>query len=489
MPKRPDDQLKGKATTALRWSALDQVLRNLITFAISVAMARLVAPEAYGIIALLMFFTGIAGVFVDGGLSSALIQKQNTSHIDESTVFWFNLATALVMASSLFLAAPWISRFYGIPVLLPITRIITIQFILGACNSIQTTLFHKKLDFSTLLKIDLVCMVFSATVGISLAWHGYGVWALVAQTMVGSVAQTLLIWKFSKWRPLLQFSTSSFQTLFSYGGYLFLSSILDTTYNRVYALIIGKLYGPSELGIYNRADSTKQLPTNALTGVLSRVAFPIFSQMADDPPRILRGLRAAIRGAMFINIPMTLGIACVAKPLILTLFGDGWARSIPILQILSIGALLWPLQVLNLNILKAMGHSSKFLKVEIIKKVLGLFLVFGGSFYGMYGMAWSVVVYSAVSFVINAHYTGRLLGYGAYKQAIDSFPAVLSGLGMTVAVLAISNALHFYPLFNLVILSTVGAISYFGFAKLFRVDEVTKIYNYLKPSLLKKLRS
>ncbi len=465
--------LKQKAKIALGWSALDQAIQQGLLFAISVTLARLVAPETYGTVALLQFFTGIAGVFVDGGLSSALIQKNDTTHTDESTVFWFNLAAGALLGIVLFACAPWISRFYGIPVLLPITRLYSLQFFLAACNSVQNTLYSKHLDFKTPLKIATATTLVSAAIGIYLAWKGCQIWALVAQSMAAAILQTVLIWTLSSWRPALTFSPASFRTLFRYSGYLFLSSLLDSVYQRCYTLIIGKIYGVRDLGIYNRADATKQLPTSVLTGILSKVAFPLFSQAAGDLPQLRRGFRLSIRAVMFLNIPIMLGVAVVSEPLILTLFGPVWASAVPLLQILAIGSVLWPLHVLNLSVLKALGHSNKFFKVELIKKSVGLTLVVIGSLYGMQGMALAVVISSVFSFTFNAYYNGKLLDYGAWRQIVDFSPALLCGCLMAVVVITTARFLHFAPLLQLLTLTSIGAASYFVFASLFRVTELS----------------
>jgi len=475
--------LKQKATRAIGWSTVDQIVRQGLFFAISVTMARLVAPEAYGTVALLGLFTGIARTFVDGGLSSALIQKKETTRTDESTVFWFNLAAGLVMCLALFLAAPLVARFYGIEVLLPITRLYAIQFVLGACNSVQNTLFTKHLDFKTPLKVNFISTLLSAAVGIYLAWQGFGVWALVAHAMTSSVMETILLWGLSSWRPTFTFSPDSFRTLFRFGGFLFLASLLETIYQQFYTLIIGRWYGVHDLGIYNRANSTKQLPTGVLSGILSRVAYPIFSQVADDHERLVRCLRMSIRGIMFLNIPMMLGIAVVADPLILTLFGPVWAPAIPLLQILALGSMLFPLHVLNLNILNSLGHSSKFLKVEIIKKIVGITLIILGSRYGIFGMAWSVVISSVFSFVINAYYNGRLLGYGALRQSRDCLPALACGVIMAGIVIASDHALNGSPPLRLVILSITGALTFMLMAKLFKISEFSDAVGAIRKHL------
>lgn len=472
--------LKQKATRAIGWSTIDQLVRQGLSFAVSVTMARLLAPEAYGTVALLGLFTGIAGIFVDVGLTSALVQKKETTRTDESTVFWFNVVAGSIMGLVLFLSAPWIANFYGIAILTPIARLYALLFILGSGNAVHSTLFTKHLDFKTPLRIGLVSMLISALIGIILAWKGFGVWALVAQAMSSALIQASMTWSISSWRPVFIFSLDSFRLLFRFGGFLFLASMLDTIYNQFYTLIIGRWYGVHDLGIYNRAEATKQMPTGTLSGILSRVAYPIFSQVADDPERLLRGVRISVRGVMFLNVPMMLGLAVVADPLILTLFGSSWAPAIPLLQILALGGVLFPLHVINLNVLRAMGHSSRLLKVEIIKKIVGTTLIILGARYGIQGMAWAVVMSSLFSYIFNAYYTGRLLGYGALQQSHDSIPALTSGIIMTVIVIACDHAMRAPPLLRLVILSLTGALTFMLTARLLRIPELSQAISLVK---------
>ena len=478
--------LKQKATRAVGWSAIDQIVRQGLFFATSIIMARLVAPEAYGTVALLYLFVGLAGVFVDVGLSSSLIQRKEISRTDESTVFWFNVTVGLVLATGLFVSAPWISRFYGIEVLIPIVRIYAFLFFLGAGNAIHNTMFARRLDFKTPLKVSSVSITVSAIVGISLAWNGFGVWALVAQTMIAGMVEAVLLWVLSPWRPAMTFSSTSFRSLFRFGGYLFLASLLETVYQHSFTLIIGKKYGVHDLGIYNRANATKQLPTGVLSGILSRVAFPIFAQVADDRERLVRGFRLSIRGIMFINIPMMLGIAVVAEPLILTLFGPVWAPAIPLLQILTLSGILFPLHVLNLSVLTAMGHSGKFLKIEVIKKAVGISLVIAGAAFGVIGMAWAVVISSLFAFVFNAHFNGKLLNYGALSQTRDCLPAFACGITMALLVAGFSHMLSASPVVRLMGLSVSGMGVFVFLAKLFRIRAFTEAINLLRAQLLKR---
>jgi len=472
--------LKHQATRAIGWSTVDQLVRQGLSFAVTVTMARLVAPEAYGTVALLNLFTGLAGMFVDVGLTSALVQKKDTTINDESTVFWFNVAAGCIMGAALFIAAPWIAQFYGIAILTPIARLYALLFIFGAGNAVHSTLFTKQLDFKTPLKIGFASMLLSAVVGIFLACKGYGVWALVAQAMCAAIIQTALTWSLSSWRPAFTFSSDSFRALFRFGGFLFLAGLLDTVYQQFYTLIIGRWYGVHDLGIYNRANATKQLPSDTLSGVLSRVAYPIFAQVADDHERLLRGVRMSVRGVMFLNIPIMLGIAVVAEPLILTLFGPVWAPAIPLLQILALGGILFPLHVINLNVLRALGHSSKLLKVEIIKKVVGTILIILGARYGIQGMAWAVVISSCFAYVFNAYYTGKLLGYGSSQQSLDCLPALFCGIIMAVIVNACDHAISGQPPLRLVILSLTGALTFVLMARLFKIPELSEAISLIQ---------
>ena len=476
----PTSTLQQKATRAIGWSTVDQLVRQGLFFAVSVTMARLLAPEAYGTVALLGLFTGLAGMFVDVGLTSALVQKKDTTLTDESTVFWFNVTAGCIMGTVLLLAAPWISQFYGIAILTPIARLYALLFILGSGNAVHNTLFTKQLDFKTPLKISFVSMLLSAVVGILLAWQGYGIWALVAQAMTAAVIQTIMTWALSSWRPALTFSLDSFRALFRFGGFIFLAGMLDTIYNQFYTLIIGRWYGVHDLGIYNRANATKQLPSDTLSGILSRVAYPIFAQVADDHERLLRGVRMSVRGIMFLNIPMMIGIAIVADPLILTIFGPVWAPAIPLLQILALGGILFPLHVINLNVLRALGHSSKLLKVEIIKKVVGVSLIILGARYGIQGMAWAVVMSSCFSYVFNAYYTGKLLGYGSLQQSLDCLPSLSCGIIMAVIVSACDYTISGPPPLRLFILSITGAIAFMLMAKLFKIAELSEAISFVK---------
>ncbi len=484
--------LKSRALSATIWSGADILMRQSIQFGTSIALARLLSPEEFGTIALLYLFTGIAAAFVDSGFSSALIQRQEITHTDESTVFWFNLAIGGLVSLSLWATAPLIARFFVLPILVPLTGVLALNIFLSALGSIHGTLLTKHLNFRVQMKIGVFANLISGAIAITMACYGYGVWALAAQTLTATSLITLLLWCLNPWRPALVFSKKSVRELFGFGGYMLASSLLDIIYNRSYTVLIGYFFGVRELGFYNHADGTKQLPVGVLTTILSRVALPIFSTAAPDKAQLRRGMQLAMRGILLINIPMMLGIAATAELLILTLFGTQWLPAVPFLQVLSLGAVLWPLHVINLNVLMAQGHSHLFFRLEVVKKILGTALLVVGTFYGVMGIAWSQVIFGVLAFVINAYYSQRFLDYGIFSQTRDFLATLTISVVMALAVYWAGTQTYLLPIpllapVQLILLIVLGLIIFIGLAFLFRLTalrDVVNLFQYRKNTLL-----
>ena len=426
--------LRNKSLAAVVWSGADVFLRRGLQFFVSIALARLLTPTEFGTIALLYLFTGLASVFADCGVSSALIQRQDVTHADESTAFWLNVIMGFSMAMVLWLSAPLISRFYGLRVLVPLTKVLAFTIIISAFGGTHRTLLTKRLDFMMQMKIGAIATGIAGVVAIWTAWRGFGMWALAAQTLSSAFVTTVLLWRLNRWRPRLMFSCDSARRLFGFGSFVLLSGMLDTAYLRIYTVLIGKFFGVSELGFYNRADATTQLPVGELTGILSRVALPIFSTVAHDKEQLRRGVRHALRGIMLISTPVMFGFIVTARSLVVTLFGSRWMPAVPILQVLCLGGVLWPLHVINLNVLLAQGHSNLFFRLEVAKKAFGMGLLALGTFHGVMGIAWSQVVFAVIAFFINAYYTHRFLDYGPLRQIVDFLPVVAVSAAMASAV-------------------------------------------------------
>jgi len=467
--------LKFKSIKAVLWSGLDIFMRQGVQFVVGVTLARLLTPEEFGIIALLYLFTGIANVFIDGGFSSALVKNQAATLVDESTVFWINLAMGLFAALTLWFSAPWIAGFFGYPILVPLTAILAVSLILNALGGVHLVLFSKSLNFKKPMMISATAAVISGSVAIALALKGFGVWALAWQVLISSLVSTLLLWVFSPWRPAFVFSLDSARSLFRFGSYLMFSALLDIAYTRSYSLLIGKFYGVRELAFYNRADNTKQIPVNVLSMTLSRVAFPIFSAAAHDKKKLRRGVRLAVRGLMLVNLPMMFGLMATAETVIHALFGEKWLPAVPALQVLCIAGMFWPLHVINLNVLKAQGHSNLFFRLEVIKKIVGTVFLLCGSLYGVLGIAWSQAVFGVVGFLINAHYTKKYLDYGAGKQTKDFLAIFMLSMLMAIVVheIGVSTALGLYETLTWQVAS--GATLFLGLAMLARIQAISEL--------------
>ncbi|WP_171033532.1 lipopolysaccharide biosynthesis protein [Thermomonas fusca] len=414
-----------RAASAAMWSLGDAIARQGVQFVAGVVLARIISPTEFGVVALLYLFTGIAAVFVEGGFSYSLIQSKINSIEDESTVFWFNAAMGAFAAAGLIFAAPWVADFYGYPVLIPLAYAFSANIFISSLGAIHSTLLSRELNFRLQMMISGSASVISAVASIIMALIGFGVWALVAQVLLSSIIITALLWISHSWRPAFVFSIGSVKNLFGFGGYLFAASLLDTIYSKLYTVVIGKYFGVSDLAQYGRADWTKQIVVGPLGSMMSKVALPVLSVTQGDRERLFRGVRLAVQGAMMINVPLMVGLIVVAKPLVGFLYGEQWAASAPLLQILCAGSILLPLHVINLNALLALGRSDLFFRLEVAKKIFGVGSVLVGSAWGLKGIAFASIFFSLFSFIVNSYYTYRYLQYGPIRQFEEFFDLLL----------------------------------------------------------------
>jgi teichuronic acid exporter len=472
--------LKNKAKNAVIWSGADIFMRHGLQFGISIALARLLSPDEFGTIALMFFFTSIANAFIDGGFSSALIQRQDVNHTDESTVFWFNLAMGATMALGLLIAGPEIAKFYARPILEPLAAVMAANVFLSALSSIHATLLTKRLDFHAQMKAGLLATLLSGCVALVMAIQGFGVWALASQTLAATTVTCISLWVFNPWRPSRRFSLTSVHRLFCFGGYMMVAAFLEIFFSRIYTLLIGRFFGVRALGLYERAESTMHLPIGILTSIFSRVAFPIFSETAHNKENLRQGARLAIRVMMLINVPAMLGLAVVAEPLVFTLFGPQWLPAVPVLQVLCLGGIFWPLHVVNLNILAAQGYSKLFFRLEVAKKMLGLTLLLSGSWYGIIGIAWGQVIFGVAAFFLNAYYTNRFLAYGAIAQIRDLISIFIASLTMAIAVHFLSFFWHIYNALDLLIVVIFGGIFFWAMVIIAKIEAVRDIIRIAK---------
>lgn len=449
-----------KAAQAGLWSSLDIVLRQGVGFVVSIILARLLMPSDFGIVALLAFFSSLSVVFVQGGLTTALVQKQITSRDEESSAFWWNLAASALFAAVLVGAAPFIASLYGYGILELLMPLVAAQVVFSALGAVQTALLTRALRFDQLTIAGVVSSTISGALGVGAAISGAGVWALAIQMTSLAAINSIVLWIVSDWRPVWHYRFGTIGPLFRFGLPLSLSSALDVINAQGFALIIGKLHGVHDLGLFSRAAGTQIFPSTILSTIIGRVALPLFAQRADDRDALKRGVRMAIRLGMLLNVPAMAGLAILSDLVILVLFGEKWLPAAPILSILAIGGMLLPLHVINLQLLLAQGRSGLFFKVEIVKKAVGLIAMIVGSLYGIEGLAYSTVVTSVTSFLINTHYTRLSLGYGAIGQLRDVAGAFLLSALMCGVVLAVRLPPGLPPILQLGLLAGLGAAVY-----------------------------
>jgi O-antigen/teichoic acid export membrane protein len=429
-----NDDIKRVTTHGLFWSFFERIGQQGIQFFIAIILARLLLPEQFGLIAMLTIFMAVAQSFVLSGFGSALIQKQNANHLDECSMFYFNILVGFFVAGVLFLSAPLIAAFYRIPLLTPLTQVLSLNLIINAFGIVHTTLLTKRIDFKAQMKVSVIAIVLSGSIGVIMAYQGYGVWSLVAQSISSNLFRTALLWVVLPWRPSWIFSWVSLRSMFSFGSKLLFSGLLDTIYNNLYLVVIGKMFSAADLGYYTRAQQTQQLPVDSLSVTVGRVTFPVFSSMQDDKARLKRGTRKALSTLAMLNFPLMIGLAVVAKPMVLVLLTAKWLPCVPYLQLLCVVGMLYPLHSINLNVLLAQGRSDLFFRLELLKKLLVTMAIVLTWRWGIKVMIYGQIATSFIAYYMNSYYTGKLLSYPLLEQLKDFVPilglASLMGCGV-----------------------------------------------------------
>ena len=432
------ESLKNKAVKGVGWSFLDNIAGQGITFLVGLVLARILSPAEFGILGMITIFIAISNSIIDSGFSNALIRKTDAKEIDYNTVFFFNLALSTLLYTILFIASPAISRFFKEPQLVEITRVMGLLLFINALAIIQRTLLVKRVDFKTQTKVSIIASAGSAFVGIGMALMGYGVWSLVGQQLSRQFLNTLFLWVFNTWRPALEFSIQSFKELFGFGSKLLLSGLLNTLYNNIYYIIIGRFYSAAQLGQYTRAEQFNMIFSSNLTSVVQRVSYPVLSSIQNEPERLREAYRKVIKSTMLITFACMLGLAATAKPVILILIGEKWLVAVKYLQIICFSGMLYPLHAINLNILQVKGRSDLFLKLEIIKKGLAVGPICLGIFLGIEYMLLGSVFNGFIAYYLNARYSKGMINYSVLEQVKDILPTFIVSLCVAAAMWSIT---------------------------------------------------
>ena len=461
------------------WRFAERCGAQLVTFIVSIVLARLLAPEDYGTIALVTVFTTILQVFVDSGLGTALIQKKDADDLDFSSVFYFNFFVCIVLYIGMFLAAPIIAGFYGDSSLIPIIRVISLTIVISGVKGIQQSYVSRNMLFKRFFFATLGGTIFSAFLGIGLAYAGFGVWAIVAQQLSNTAIDTLILWITVKWRPKKMFSWNRLKGLLSFGWKLLVSSLLDTVYNNLRNLIIGKFYSSADLAYYNQGDKFPKIIVTNINSSIDSVLLPTLANEQEHIDRVKSMTRRAVKTSTFIMAPLMMGLAFCATSIVKIVLTDKWLPCVPYLQIFCVTYMFWPIHTANLNAINAMGRSDYFLKLEIAKKAIGLILLLSTMRFGVMVMAYSLLISSITSQIINSWPNKKLLGYGYFEQLRDILPSVLIALFMGGCVNLV-KLLGFSDFLMILVQVPLGAFIYVGLSALFHLEA----YVYLKSVFL-----
>lgn len=474
-----EENLKSKTKVGLYWSFFNQFANYGMNFIVGIVMARLLSPSDFGITALPAVFMAIASTIQDGGLANALIRKKEVTNKDLSTTFYYSICLGVVLYLTLFLSAPLIADFYHTPILVSLIRVTAIGFLYSPLITPQNILLRRRLDFKTLTKISLVTRVFGATVGIVMAYVGYGVWSLVISNLLAGMFTLLIAWLVVRWLPKYGWSKESFKYLWGYGNKIMFSSIIENLYSNIAPVFIGKYYSPAQLGIYNRAQGYASMPSQNITGAINNVSFPVLSKMQDDTEKLAYNYRRMLRLSAFVIFPIMLMLSALARPLVITMITEKWEHSIIFLQIMCFSMMWYPIHAINLNLLMVKGRSDLFFRLEIIKKITGVSILLITLPMGLVPFCYGGIFSSMVALIINTYYTGKLIHIGYIKQMKDLLP--IFSLSMFVwIVIHISNYFISNYIVQLIVGGSVGLIVYLGFAFLFRFDELNDVKYLLK---------
>lgn len=481
--------LKEKTISGFTWSFIDSTIGQGITFIVGIILARLLTPKEFGLIGMLTIFIAISQLLIDSGFSQALIRKKNCTQQDYSTVFYFNIILGFFLYVLLFISAGSISTFFHEPILKPLIRVLGLALIINSFTIIQTTLLVKHINFKLQAKISVISFFISGIISIYMAYTGWGVWSLVALTLIRNATNSFLIWFWNQWKPMWFFSFKSFRELFSFSGQLLVTQLMDSIYRNIYYLVIGKYFTAVELGYYTRAEQFQSVASSNLQGVIGRVSYPILSTIQDDTQKLKEAYKKILKSTMLITFVLMLGMAAIAKPMILTLIGDKWEPCVIYLQLLCFVGMSYPLHALNLNILYVKGRSDFALRIEIIKKAMCIPIIVIAILWGIKAMIISMILFSVLAYFINSYWSAYLIDYSSLAQIKDISPSFLLAGVMSALVFVQGLIIDLSPLPTLLIQLATGAMLTFSICEILRYKDYLYIKNIIAEYFLHRNES
>lgn len=461
--------LRKQTFSGLIWTFLDTFLISGISFIAMIYIARILGPEEFGLIGMITVFIAIGTSLVDSGLSSSIIRTKDADNTDYSTVFYLNLGMSFLVYIILFLSAPLIAQFFKQDILTGVVRLYCISFIISAFSAIQLAKLNREMKFKKIMQFNIPGTLISIIIGIVLSLRGFGVWSIVWMQLTKQLIQSLLLWFFSNWKPSLIFSKRKMKFHYGFGYKLMMSGLLNTIFDNIYNIVIGRLYSVQSLGYFERARAFNLYPVTTLTGIISKVTYPLLSTIQDEKERISLVYKQLLQFSFFITAPLMFGAAAIAEPLFGLVLGEQWMPAVTYFQILCLASIFLPIHAFNLNILKVFGRSDLFLKLEVYKKVviiLGIAIAFP---FGVIGLIWSSVASSFIALLINTHYSQNLINYKTGKQLLDMLPTFLiAGMISGIMYVFVMLLAGYSEWFRIIIPSLIGILSYFGFSLIFK---------------------
>lgn len=474
------ESLKKKTVKGTLWSSVERFSVQAVQFVVMIFMARILTPSDYGIVGMITIFIAVSQSLVDSGFSQALIRKQDRTQIDNSTVFYFNIAVGITLYFILYFCAPPIAKFYNEPLLIPVTRMVALSLPLNSFAVVQRAILTIDINFKTQAKATLAAAIGSGVIGLILAYTGYGVWAIVWQQVSSVFINVILLWFFAKWKPSLQYSWYSFKNLFNFGSKLLASGLIDTLYKNIYLIVIGKVFKAADLGFYTRAKQFSDFASTNITGIFQRVTYPVLCTIQDNDQRLQNAYRKLLKISAYIIFPMMCGMSGVAKPMIIFILSEKWEYAGILLTPICLGAMWYPIHAINLNLLQVKGRSDLFLKLEIWKKIIGIVILVATLPLGLYWMLWGRVLSSIIALIINTHYTGKLIQLGFLSQMKDLSSILVLSLIMGTAVWALVSFIMIPSGAALAAGISLGILIYVLGSKIFHLNEFEELLAIIK---------
>lgn len=480
--------LKQKAVSGMIWTALQKYSTILIQFISGIILARLLTPYDYGCIGMLLIFMLLAESFIDGGFGSALIQKKLPTQEDYSTIFFWNLGMAVLLYVILYCSAPAIAQFYNIPLLCDVLRVQGVILFIYAFNVVQQNQLRKKMNFRVLSIVSIVTSVTALSITIMMAYHGYGVWSLVAQHILTAAIPAIVFWFYIKWRPIWTFSWQSFRELFGFGFYMFLTNLLNQFGHQIQGLLIGKFYNASTMGYYSKANATERLASTSISKVLSQVTYPLYAEMQDDKTALGDMIKKITMTLSYITFPLMFILLLCAKPLFILLYSERWADSVPYFQVLCIAGLAYSLQSVNYQSVAAIGKSRTMFVWTFVKRAMGIvFVVVGLLLDGMRGLLVGMVLNTWFSYFVNIGLVSKHVGYSWRRQLLDILPVLIASLSAAVVSYAV-GILCPLPLYADGLLKLIIFVALYAIWSILFHPEVYQYFCVAAKPLVKKIK-